>query len=901
MPGETVGEAFVLIRPDTTGFQSAAESQVSAAGKALGKVFATAFAVGGVAEGVKSVVGAAAAHQAAFAVLSRTVKDAGASNTLYGKSLEDLLDKEARLKGFSDEDLASAFQRLVSVTHNSVSAFKLLGEAEDLARFRHIDVAQAALALSKAEQGSASSLQRYGITAVKVTTQADALKAKYVELAKEGAKLDPTQKAAYESALKQAEAHDKAASAAATLAEVEQRVGGSAAAFASTSQGQFDILGVELHQLKVSIGEDLLPYLTSGAQTLGRWFTELSANQGVQQQFKTGIQDAATFFHDLEDVLGAVEPPLKTVADDLGGVIRLAEIAAGALAAKKLTSGAESLYNKLTGAGSSAGSGGASVSLVDALAANTAATEANTVALGGEGALGAASGAAAGAEGGAAESIVARGFRLLGPAAAIAGLGYADYKLGQKALTTSVAGAVVPGAARSPYDKGTGLDDAYQAGLAGRTQVNGGPIPAHGPQAAAYLLGQTTANVNAAQVRAATSGLKTAAQQVAQSYAGALLTETTTGQAHATLTTAAKATIQTLADTVSTDQADLAQLKTNLADTVRQGAEAVNQAVQQAKQNLNTIGQDLATSVANVLNQPLTVAQQQLSDAQDKVTADYDRRAAALQGRSNQLQRESNALSLIGARQNLKQLSEGLVLPGGRPLSSNPAEATRQLEQLAKRSPADAALQQYILQYRQANLGVGQAQLAVRQTSLDQQHGAATTVLQLRGDALKLAQDLTARQQTAATRRINDLTDEANKGAITPTQLRNRITNVLTTYGITRSAAQRELGIAAADTLTGQLQGLGLQAAANAAGPQRAGTGLVPSLVKPLDTLRQTVKASADAQLSESKAQTKVLKDQAKYLKTLAGDKAAAKFTGSLARNPGQQTKTSKALVGVSG
>jgi hypothetical protein len=875
MPGENVGEAFVLIRPDTTGFQSAAESQVSAAGKALGKVFATAFAVGGVAEGVKSVVDAAAQHQAAFAVLARTVKDAGASNTLYGKSLEDLLDKQARLSGFSDEDLASAFQRLVSVTHNSAAAYTDLGKAEDLARFRHIDVAQAALALAKAEQGSATSLQRYGIAAVKVTTQADALKAEHEKLIESGAKLDTQQKAAYTSALQVAEAHDKQASATATLAEVEQRTGGTAAAFANTDLGKLQRFQVDVHQLKVALGDELLPALTSGVDALDKWLENTNHVAELQHAFGQGVQTVVAAFHDLQGVVETVGPPLATVVDHLGGFERVGEGIASVWAAGKINSA-------LTGANTAIQTLGGTASVAEGQVAGLSG------ALAALGRLGVISIAV--------ELVLHK--QQVDSFLKSHGLGFLTESGTSLAKHVLAGGATASPEAVEKFGGGFSLDPGDTrpdtTGAVPRVHFNF----AGGPDLPSVIAARARA---AASSGAATASLKQSAQQVAQSYAGALLTETTTGQAHATLTTAAKATIQTLADTVSTDQADLAQLKTNLADTVRQGAEAVNQAVQQAKQNLNTIGQDLATSVANVLNQPLTVAQQQLGDAQDKVTADYDRRAAALQGRSNQLQRESNALSLIGARQNLKQLSEGIVLPGGRPLSSNPAEATRQLEQLAKRSPADAALQQYILQYRQANLGVGQAQLAVRQTSLDQQHGAATTVLQLRGDALKLAQDLTARQQTAATRRINDLTDEANKGAISPTQLRNRITNVLTTYGITRSAAQRELGIAAADTLTGQLQGLGLQAAANAAGPQRAGTGLIPSLVKPLDTLRQTVKASADAQLSESKAQTKVLKDQAKYLKTLAGDKAAAKFTGSLARNPGQQTKTSKALVGVSG
>lgn len=294
-----VGETFVRVRASTTGFKQEAEGQVAAAGRDLGKIFAKAFAVYGIAETIKSVVDAATAHQAAFTVLERTVKNAGAENELYGQSIETLLEKEARLKGFHDEDLASAFQRLVSVTHDSEKAFQDLGIAEDLARFRHIDIAQAALALSKAEQGSASSLQRYGIVAVKVTTETDQLRLAHDRAAAAGAKFTEQQKEAYAAALKAAAAADKQSSAVATLAEVQQRVGGSAQTFAKTSEGQFERLGVDLHQLKVAIGTELLPVLTQGTEDLGHLIGEV-------QKFGAPLNDVIGHLGGMAHVLEAV-------------------------------------------------------------------------------------------------------------------------------------------------------------------------------------------------------------------------------------------------------------------------------------------------------------------------------------------------------------------------------------------------------------------------------------------------------------------------------------------------------------------------------------------------------------------------------------------------------------------
>ena len=130
---EIVGEVEVLVRPSTVGFEEAATPGVTTAGKGLGtklaKAMGAAFAAIGVAEIGKSVIRAATEQQAAFAILDRTIKNAGAANTLYGQTIEAVLQKEGRLKGFSEEDLASGFLRLVSVTKDSAKAFKDLGLA----------------------------------------------------------------------------------------------------------------------------------------------------------------------------------------------------------------------------------------------------------------------------------------------------------------------------------------------------------------------------------------------------------------------------------------------------------------------------------------------------------------------------------------------------------------------------------------------------------------------------------------------------------------------------------------------------------------------------------------------------------------------------------------------------
>lgn len=393
-----VGELFVRIRP-APGTQAAITSEasgpVAAAGRDLSKVFLAAFAIGGIATTIKGVVTAATEHQSAFAVLSQTTKDAGASNTIYGQTIESLLEKEARLKGFSDESLASSFVRLVSATKNSAQAFKDLGLAEDVARARHIDLANAALAISKAEQGSATALQRLGVVVHPVAAAVDALKVAHENAIISGAKFTDQQKQVYAQALLTAAAQDKEATRLEVLSTLQQRFGGDAAKFANTASGQFARLQADFHQFEVTIGTDVLPALSSAAEGLGAFFTQAKADPGVQQAFATIGRDARTVLTDIKDVATTVGPPLLSVAkaaEEVASAVGAPAILTAIAAYKAFgivqggVTAAQALYARVAGTSTAAtvaktaatGTDAAAVSaLTAALVANTAALEAN--------------------------------------------------------------------------------------------------------------------------------------------------------------------------------------------------------------------------------------------------------------------------------------------------------------------------------------------------------------------------------------------------------------------------------------------------------------------------------------------------------------------------------------------
>jgi hypothetical protein len=309
-----IDTAYVRLRPTAQGFQQEAEAGIKSGLRNVGSIVGGAFAAAGVFEAGKHLIEAAAEHQSAFAIVDQTLKNAHQSTDLYGVSVESLLEKEARLKGFHDEDLASSFVRLVSATGSSTQAFKDLGLAEDVARARHIDVAVAALALSRAEQGSTQSLSRLGVVIPKVNLAQAELKQRHDEAVASGAKFNAQQKLIYQDALAQAAASDKVSNRLHALSVVQDRFGGSATKFADTASGQFARTEQDIHQFEVAVGRDALPAINSLAEGVGHYAVELTNSASVQSAVKAGMHDIGVIGHDLKDVIETVGPTILTVA-----------------------------------------------------------------------------------------------------------------------------------------------------------------------------------------------------------------------------------------------------------------------------------------------------------------------------------------------------------------------------------------------------------------------------------------------------------------------------------------------------------------------------------------------------------------------------------------------------------
>lgn len=305
------------------GFKGEVQHGVESTFKSVAKLTGGIIAIGGVSEFAKSIVEAATENQAAFDVLRGTIKNAGADMRVFGGEVEEVIAKEARLKGFSDDQLASSMVRLVSATGDTKKAFKDLVLAEDLARARHIDVATAALALSKAEQGSFTALQRYGIVVKGAAGETEKLRAAHDKAVASGATFTASQKQAYAAALAAAGAADKQAKSQAAIAAVEQRFGGAGSTYAKTAAGQFARLREDVHQFEESLGNVVVPTLATAAEGLGHLIEGLTESGQAARAFKSAEQPVVEGLKELGDIAQVVAPPLLEIAGAAAQVVKV--------------------------------------------------------------------------------------------------------------------------------------------------------------------------------------------------------------------------------------------------------------------------------------------------------------------------------------------------------------------------------------------------------------------------------------------------------------------------------------------------------------------------------------------------------------------------------------------------
>lgn len=422
----------------------------------------------------------------------------------------------------------------------------------------------------------------------------------------------------------------------------------------------------------------------------------------------------------------------------------------------------------------------------------------------------------------------------------------------------------------------------------------------------------------------------------AQKGAADALADAKSGKTHDLLTAAAKAQILSLQQGIDLSKGQLADLYQQLADAVQQGAIAVANAVQQGKQNLNTIGQDIASSIGTYIDTPLTLASNALQLHADRITATYaglnasldqqtqaiqakaDRTAATYAGLNATLDRQTGRIGLRADKLSLHELATSIALPGGQALSSNAATAVRQLEQLKSHASAAGkfALQAFIDQYQTAVIKVKKDQIAIAEAVTPKtavasagirvakdRIAAAELVTPLeaaRAAGLRVSQDIATQTKIDTAKALADITDLFNKKKIQWGTLSADVAGILRRDHVNFGEAGRVDGAAFVDRFVGELAGLRQQSLANAAGPQQPGTGLLPSIVHPLTTQENTTKTIAGIAHSIATNQLSELKAHTKILTLIHGAQKGATAT-SLFKNPGDATKRTAALTGVTG
>lgn len=181
-------------------------------------------------------VKAAADDEVANVRLTQSLANVGIAFDDVRQDVESFLEAESRVTAYSKDQLSVALGQLITITKDYEKAMRLLPLALDVAANKQIDVVSAAQAVGRAAQGNTRILQQYGID------------------------------------LKQT------GDASAALAELQERVAGSAEAYGNTTAAAFTELKNSVDELAASFGEDLLPILQSviyALQNLVDWFNSM--------------------------------------------------------------------------------------------------------------------------------------------------------------------------------------------------------------------------------------------------------------------------------------------------------------------------------------------------------------------------------------------------------------------------------------------------------------------------------------------------------------------------------------------------------------------------------------------------------------------------------------------------
>ena len=288
--------------------------------------------------------------------------------------------------GFTADQTNVALTTLITATGSTAKATALMGQVADLARLKHMSLADAASAVAKIMGGSTRIVKQLGLnlnvqsgSATSVAKAHQAVIAAEIKLARvqyelnnhilKGVKGQWALQDAQTAVKNAQDKYNSSARATTTILDaIQQKTQGAAAGFSDTLPGKMQAFNAQITNMGKQLGEWLIPKLTIAAGWVSNFVGFLTRNKGAVADFGEavgGIGAALSVIWGFNKVKG-----IFSAIKDAGGVLKaIGNIGGGA-----------------------AGSLGGQGALIDALTANTAATDANTGALGGEVAGGAALG-----------------------------------------------------------------------------------------------------------------------------------------------------------------------------------------------------------------------------------------------------------------------------------------------------------------------------------------------------------------------------------------------------------------------------------------------------------------------------------------------------------------------------
>jgi hypothetical protein len=222
--GVTAGVAKV--KTELAGASVAAEetgAKFSSMGKSMVGAFAGMAAIAGAVALLKGSVKAAEEMQVATAQLSTSMNNARL-NTEANRIAVEKSTLSMQNLGFKSAETETAFSKLIAATHSVSESTRLMSAAADLARFKHESLSEAAVTLARGTTGSARAFREFGIVLDSHIPKNQAI----------------------------AKAFD----------ELNKKIGGDAASYATTFAGKMQIMGANMESVKETIGGALIPILS---------------------------------------------------------------------------------------------------------------------------------------------------------------------------------------------------------------------------------------------------------------------------------------------------------------------------------------------------------------------------------------------------------------------------------------------------------------------------------------------------------------------------------------------------------------------------------------------------------------------------------------------------------------